>query len=551
MTDTTTGALTGGLGERPPYAPTRARRAPGLLGDFNAGGLLTAADVHVALALGRLGGEVDEAVLLAAALTVRGTRAGSVVLDLATAAETIGPEALLEGAAGADDATPAGPEPIWPEAADWRRRCAASALVAGADDPPGRPLRLVGSSMWLDRYWTQERQVADDLLARVDGPRPTVDLDRLRSGLARLFPADADADQRLAAAVCVLSRLTVVAGGPGTGKTTTVARLMALLRDQPGPPPRIALTAPTGKAAARLAEAVQNAAQSLEPADRERVGAPDASTLHRLLGWRPGASGRFAHDRSNRLPHDVVVVDETSMVSLTLMARLLEALRPSARLVLVGDPDQLASVEAGAVLGDLVGPTRVPSPSDGFRALLASVVDHPVAGAGRGPAGRSSPRADAGCGTRSSSSIGSRRFAEHGAIAHLARAVRDGATGTVLELLRAGTDGVEFVEVDDEVLLSDATVAGLRLDVTQARSGASRGGAARGRGRRRWTRWNGTACCARTASAPVGSAPGPTGSPAGWGRSGRSCARTAGTSGNRCWSRRTTTRPGCSTGIPA
>jgi len=157
-------------------------------------------------------------------------------------------------------------------------------------------------------------------------------------------------------------RLTIVAGGPGTGKTTTVARILALLHEQTdahgSPPLRVALAAPTGKAAARLEEAVHDEARTLDvtPAVRERLLASSATTLHRLLGWRPGHRTRFAHHRGNRLPHDVVIVDETSMVSLSMMAKLAEAVRPSARLVLVGDPQQLASVEAGAVLGDLVAP---------------------------------------------------------------------------------------------------------------------------------------------------------------------------------------------------
>jgi exodeoxyribonuclease V alpha subunit len=148
-----------------------------------------------------------------------------------------------------------------------------------------------------------------------------------------------------------------VAGGPGTGKTTTVAMILALLLEQGGDP-LVALAAPTGKAAARLAEAVHAEALRLDVGDalRERLLALDASTLHRLLGWRPGAHSRFRHDRGNRLPHDVVIVDETSMVPMSHMARLLEAVRPDARLVLVGDPGQLTSVEAGAVLGDIVGP---------------------------------------------------------------------------------------------------------------------------------------------------------------------------------------------------
>ena len=187
-------------------------------------------------------------------------------------------------------------------------------------------------------------------------------MDALAAGIARLFAGDPDRRQAMAAACAVLRRLAVVAGGPGTGKTTTVARVVALLCEQAlqsgGRMPLIALAAPTGKAAARLEEAVHAEAARLDVAEtiREQLLALQGSTLHRLLGRRPGSNSRFRHDRNQRLPHDVVIVDETSMVSLSLMARLLEALRPQARLVLVGDPAQLASIEAGAVLGDIVGP---------------------------------------------------------------------------------------------------------------------------------------------------------------------------------------------------
>ncbi len=160
---------------------------------------------------------------------------------------------------------------------------------------------------------------------------------------------------------------TVLTGGPGTGKTTTVAGLLALLAEQAragerrGPPAPDRADRPDRQGAARLQESVDAETRALPAPDQARLGELTASTLHRLLGWRPDSSTRFRHDRGNRLPHDVVVVDETSMVSLTMMARLLEAVRPDARLVLVGDPDQLASVEAGAVLADLV---------DGFGAPL-------------------------------------------------------------------------------------------------------------------------------------------------------------------------------------
>jgi exodeoxyribonuclease V alpha subunit len=158
----------------------------------------------------------------------------------------------------------------------------------------------------------------------------------------------------LAAVVAAHRRFSIVAGGPGTGKTTTVARLLAVLQDVAGGSLRVAMAAPTGKAAARLTEAVTDATAKLPEEDRERLGPLSARTLHRLLGSRPGARTRFRHDRDNRLPYDVVVVDEASMVSLTMMSRLVEALRPTCRLILVGDPDQLSSVEVGAVLGDLV-----------------------------------------------------------------------------------------------------------------------------------------------------------------------------------------------------
>ena len=152
--------------------------------------------------------------------------------------------------------------------------------------------------------------------------------------------------------------MTVLTGGPGTGKTTTVARLLALIAEQAelsgDGRPRIALAAPTGKAAARLQEAVAAEVAVLDEVDQVRLGELRAVTLHRLLGSKPDTRARFRHDRGNRLPHDVIVVDETSMVSLTMMARLLEAVRPQTRLILVGDPDQLASVQAGAVLSDLV-----------------------------------------------------------------------------------------------------------------------------------------------------------------------------------------------------
>jgi exodeoxyribonuclease V alpha subunit len=350
----------------------QVRDAGGVLGAFADAGVLEAADVHVARTLGRLGQTPDgadgDAVLLAVALTVRAVRLGSVVADLATLAGTV---TVDDASVGADQAGPVDLDQLpWPDPGAWLDAVRGSALVAVGDDGPAdRPLRLVGSTVALDRYWRHERRVVADLTTRAATDPAGVDLDLLRDGLGRLFrsqPSSGPDLQRVAAATAVLRTCTVIAGGPGTGKTTTVARVLALLHEQAakdGRPLRAALAAPTGKAAARLQEAVQDQAAQLEregalDADiAAAVRATEAATLHRLLGWNPGNRSRFRHDRSNQLPHQVVVVDETSMVSLSMMARLLEAVRPSARLVLVGDPQQLASVEAGAVLGDVVGPT--------------------------------------------------------------------------------------------------------------------------------------------------------------------------------------------------
>jgi exodeoxyribonuclease V alpha subunit len=420
--------------------------APGLLHAFTVAGVLTWADVHVARRIGVLGGETDEAVLLAVALTVRSTRQGSVLLDLATAHETV---TVGEEDAG-EDVVAAAPLP-WPDR--WVERCTASPLLDG-------PVRLAGSRLWLRRYWDQEEQVARELRERCSTPAGDMDLARLAAALDRLFGHVDDADQREAAAVCALTRVSVLAGGPGTGKTTTVARLIALLREQ-HPAWRMALAAPTGKAAARLEEAVRTATAGLPEADRERLGDLSATTLHRLLGWRPDARGRFRHDRSNRLPVEVLIVDESSMLSLTLIARLLEALRPSTRLVLVGDPDQLASVEAGAVLADLVDRShqgaRTPELAAALRPLLPGT---------RVLERAASPAAAVRDGVAVLSTT--RRFAAGGGIAVLAAAVRAGDADVALTVLRSGADDVEFVEVADDVRPGDGFLTRVRADVQAA-----------------------------------------------------------------------------------
>jgi exodeoxyribonuclease V alpha subunit len=359
--------------------------ASGPLQTFNEAGVLDVADVRVAERICALAKETDERVALAVALLVRGLRGGSVCIELAAIASAVGVEDVP-----------------WPSPAEWLAAVRASPLLG---EPP--VLHLYDDRLlYLDRYWREEKQVCDDLLA-LQASKPTVDL----PASERLFPAGFE-EQREAAEIALAQAVTVLIGGPGTGKTTTVARLLALVAEQAGAArPRIALTAPTGKAAARLQEAVQQEVAKLDVVDRARLGELQAMTLHRLLGSRPDSASRFRHDRGNRLPHDVIVVDETSMVSLTMMARLLEAVRPHARLVLVGDADQLASVEAGAVLADLV---------DGLSA-----------------------RAD----VRVAALRTSHRFGA--AIGFLAEAIRVGDADRALALLRSGDEHIEFIEDDD------------------------------------------------------------------------------------------------------
>ena len=340
---------------RGPRDGRRSTAGGGLVRLLSDATVLDTADVRCALTLSRLVGGADESVQLAIALAVRGVRMGHVYVDLATAATTVTPD---DEDLDVDLAALA-----WPDPTTWPALVAASPLTAvGAEGPADRPLRLLGSRLYLDRYWRHERSIVADLLGRTGGEPPAIDAETLAAGLARLFPgAGADDLQRAAAATAVEHRFSVVAGGPGTGKTTTVARIVALLHEQAAalgqPPPRVALTAPTGKAAARLGEAVHGEAAAIDtdPAIRAALVATPASTLHRLLGWQPRSRSRFRHDAANQLPHNVVIVDESSMVGLSMMAKLLVAVRPTARLVLVGDPRQLASVEAGAVLGDIVG----------------------------------------------------------------------------------------------------------------------------------------------------------------------------------------------------
>jgi len=332
--------------------------------------------------------------------------------------------------------------------AGWRKLLAGCEQVWVREEfDYDQPLVLDGERLYLRRYWRDETQVARAVRERAEATHP-VDARLVRAWLDKLFVAAPGAGQpdwqKLACAVALRGAVAIITGGPGTGKTYTVARLLALLfaTAQDAARQRVALAAPTGKAAARLKQSIDKALGEL--ADRvgaelplreltARMGA--ARTLHSLLGARPDTRA-FAHHRGNPLDVDVLIVDEASMVHLEMMASLLDALPPGATLILLGDKDQLASVEAGAVLGDLCHDAQ------------AGNYDVDTIGYVKAASGEEIPAEFTGEGGALAQQTvmlrHSRRFG--GPIGQLALAVNAGDKARAEEVLRAGLDGVRWIE---------------------------------------------------------------------------------------------------------
>lgn len=362
---------------------------------------------------------------LAAALASRQLGHGHVCLALT--------DALLSSLPPAERAA-------WPAVSRWPSLLAGHPLVADAQGLPlAAPFVLDEQRFYLRRCWRQERAVQSSLLARASEPlQPPAGLDQ---ALRTLFPEaahQADTDwQQVACALAAGSRFSIVTGGPGTGKTTTVVKLLAIWQQQAlaaGRAWRIGLAAPTGKAAARLTASIasQLADLPLPVAVREAIPSR-VTTLHRLLGSRPD-SRRFRHDAGNPLLLDVLVIDEASMIDLEMMSAVLAALPAGTRLVLLGDKDQLASVEAGSVFGDLCREAQTGRYGEDTLALLTTLC-------GRRPAHPDLMPGDVSRWPLAQRTVMLRRswrFSDDSGIGRLARAVNQGDAGQAAQILQQG-----------------------------------------------------------------------------------------------------------------
>jgi len=307
--------------------------------------ILSALDIHFANFMSRLTGKDISGLSLAAALVSSYTRQGHVCLDLSS----VEGKELLKRENGIDPV-------VCPDLNNWCKQLRKTGVVGN----PGeyKPLILDDRSrLYLFRYWEYQEKLANSIRSRISDTGVDIGIGLLKEELMRLSPLDEAEEinwQRVAAFTALTKRFCVISGGPGTGKTSIVATILALLLKQAEPErPRIALIAPTGKAAAKLQEAIRSTKTKLSFPDSIKDAIPEeASTIHRLLGTILN-SPYFRHNAKNTLPVDVVVVDEASMVDLALMSKLTQALPLQARIILLGDKDQLASVEAGAVFGDI------------------------------------------------------------------------------------------------------------------------------------------------------------------------------------------------------
>ena len=421
---------------------------------FHSGESLEPIDLHFGRFIERLGGKAAPSLFLAATLVSRSAREGSICLDLNTVAGRIAP---LEMGTSPQQ---------YPDLIAWRMDLLKSSVVGKPGDE--RPLILDDASrLYLHRYWEYEAELVRFLIQKGQSSTKSfmpngIDRERLRDVLKRLFPPSDGATggegkgrmdwQKVAALATVLQNLTVICGGPGTGKTVTAAKAIILLLEQsPGKKLRIALTAPTGKAAARLQEVMMGTLRRKvspsgdewgnDPLFREAIPVR-AMTIHRLLGSLPRSS-RFRHHRGNLLQVDIVVVDEASMVDLPLLAKLICALPEHARLILLGDRNQLASVEAGAVLSDICGDYPLNHFTKCFADLVNSLTDSDAATPSLSLS-TTSPSRIQDCLIELQTNY---RFPEESGIHRLSLAINQGAGESALTILKEKRDDCRWMRI--------------------------------------------------------------------------------------------------------
>lgn len=401
--------------------------------------------------------DADGVVAIAAAVLMRATIDGHICLapdELEEHAEAAGVPGL--------------------KATELRSALGAHPWVGSGDG--ATPLVFENDQLYLRRFREAEVRLASAIRERIEAPAMDDTLPALSTRFRQVFPPGKNKDtetdwQAVAVAATLRSRLSVITGGPGTGKTTTVARMLVMLLEQ-DPDARIALAAPTGKAATRLGEAVQQTLgeMGVDAAIRGKVP-PAGRTVHRLLGYRP-QDDSFQHNASDPLEHDVVIIDEASMVPLLLMDTLFAAVRPDARIVLLGDHNQLASVEAGSVLADLVAASGALDRAHG--AALAKAYET-LSGATLPISADAAPLRDAVVRL-----VHSHRFDDTKGIGALARAIRDGDADGAVAVLQQPDESVvrgeESAQNDDwlEALAEPASVLFLATSPDAALEALSR-----------------------------------------------------------------------------